>query len=224
MELTLMTLINRLIISLQLLVAAVAGTLLVLFVVGLVPSDFIPGNTWVSEWLASLPGLLPLERLEFVLIGLAITTVSLIVLVFELFPSPVFDRLRIAQRRGETLSVDKKSVQRLAERTGSGMAGVQSFKVAVKATRRGVRLRCKALVETGAPLVELGESLQLALNERVAEVAGLKVVRSDIRMRFDDSDEAPEVPGRVQAAPPRGKDDDALTDDPAANPDDTLTE
>lgn len=228
-----MNLINRLIIALQLMVAAAAATLLVLFVVGLVPADLLPGNSWIAGWLESVPTLPALERLELALMALGIATVSLIVLVFELFPSPVFDRLRIAQRRGESLSIDKQSVQRLAERTGRAMEGVRTFKVSVKATRRGVRLRCKALVETGAPLVELGERLQTALNERVAEVVGLKVVRSDIRMRFDDSNPEDASPPRAstRSTPPplERKRDEASSsgdedDDGLTNRDDGMTE
>jgi uncharacterized alkaline shock family protein YloU len=177
-----MNIFNRLVVVLELLVLATAAGLLLTFLGGLVSAEATPFPPAARDWLDSLAALGTAGKVRVALLGLLALVVALLLLAFEVFPATAGQWLRMLSRQGERLTVDRSSVQKLAERTARDVEGVLEFRATVKASHGGVSLRCLAVVEGHTPLVDLGKCLQERVVQAVRQGTGLAVSSCDIRM------------------------------------------
>lgn len=184
-----MNIFNRLIVILVDLALIIGAVLILLITFGAVqPAQVLPGGlagSLVGQWLTSFTMMQPDATLITTISAIVIILVGLLLLIYELRPTPRQRTITIRNDGLGNVTVRTESVRDLILYTAAQIPDVLQVQPHVKTTSQGLHVHCRTAVTPDASIPQVGAEMQARIKSAVEQHLGLKVADVVIQAQLE---------------------------------------
>jgi uncharacterized alkaline shock family protein YloU len=181
-----MNLFNRVLIFALSVVLLLVGLATFLVTIDLLSADALP-IPGVDKLFASAAGLAGYARTRAIIISLVLVVASTILIILEIIPFKRTKSIDVQDIEGGTLTIATRSISKMAAIVATDIEGVESFTAGVKRQKEGILLTCRAILESGSNMVEVGTTIQDEVKEAIETNTGITVVKVDLNLKLASS-------------------------------------